>query len=61
VGIDIKCIFCKRAKNEAGLLLSFLEGNICAYCIEQASKIIHSYQKKKSMALFSSYWGVPKS
>lgn len=45
--IDIKCIFCTRGKNEAGLLLSGLEGNICAHCIEQAYKMIHSYQKKK--------------
>ena len=49
---DIKCIFCTRGKNETGLLLSSLEGNICDQCIKQAYKMIHSYQKKTDGVFF---------
>lgn len=47
--IDVKCIFCTRGKDQAGLFLSGLEGHICAYCIEQAYKMIHEedFQTKK--------------
>lgn len=51
VTIDIKCIFCTRGANEAGILLSGLEGYICSHCIEQAYQIIHSSFLKKKYCL----------
>lgn len=45
--MNVKCMFCTRGKDEAGLLLSGLEGHICSHCIEQAYQMIHESQTKK--------------
>ncbi|WP_103326919.1 ATP-dependent Clp protease ATP-binding subunit ClpX [Bacteroidetes bacterium endosymbiont of Geopemphigus sp.] len=49
---EAKCIFCARLKSEAGLLLTGLEGHICAQCVEQAHQMIHEefHQKKEVLS-----------
>ncbi len=58
--IDGKCIFCARGKNEAGLLLSGPEGHICAYCIEQAYKMIQEENSKTKKDEIFPYTKSPK-
>ena len=46
------CSFCGKPKDEATMLISGIEANICDACVEQASKIVdveigaHQKQKK---------------
>lgn len=46
----LKCVFCGRNKSEVGLLVTGVEGNICAHCVEQAHYMIKERiaQGKKS-------------
>lgn len=50
------CSFCGKPKDEATMLISGIEANICDACVEQASKIVdveigqHHKQKKTSPA-----------
>ncbi len=50
------CSFCGKPKDEATMLISGIEANICDACVEQASKIVdveigqHQKQKKTSPA-----------
>jgi len=50
------CSFCGKPKDEATMLISGIEANICDACVEQASKIVdveigtHQKQKKNTQA-----------
>lgn len=47
-----KCAFCGRSKNQVGILITGVEGNICDDCINQAVLILdedNTSKKKKSL------------
>ena len=52
---EAKCIFCGRIKSEVDLLLTGLEGHICAQCVEQAYQIIHEEFHKKKQVLSKNF------
>ncbi len=47
-----KCSFCGKAKNEALILVSGIDANICESCIEQADLILAEEVNRKSDTKF---------
>jgi len=49
---NLTCSFCGRKKDEVGILVSGLEGQICNLCIEQAQNILRDEENSKGSKKF---------
>ncbi len=48
-----KCSFCGRGRDEVGILISGIDGQICDSCVEQAGEIINEEVKTKRSSITS--------